>query len=257
MNHPRRFDAAEAMKNRFNGKTCTYCAVPECSEDGDHVVCRQFFLERHRGELPKVPACKKCNNHKGALERYLTTVMLFGGRHAGATESLVSMGPKRLRGNLKLTREIAAGIEYAPPLDSSGHASMTAPFDSEQLRELYEMIARGLAWHHWLLLLPPETVNVYGWFASPEGTAIFNPIFTHNARRRVTSQLGRAFVYEGAQAKDVEQFTIWRMSLYGAVMADEHNTTTQIGYVLTAPKTMAAANEFIRLLERVREPKAA
>jgi hypothetical protein len=61
----------------------------------------------------------------------------------------------------------------------------------------------------------------------------------------------------GAQAKDAEQFTVWRMSLYGAVMADEDNTPAQIGYVLTAPKAMAAANEFIRLLERVHEPKAA
>jgi hypothetical protein len=125
------------MKNRFKGKTCIYCAVPECSEDGDHVLCRQFLLERHRGDPAKVPACKACNGRKGALEQYLTTVMLFGGRHADATESLESMGPKRLRGNLKLTRELAAGIEYAPPIDSSGHVSMTVPFDSEQLRELY------------------------------------------------------------------------------------------------------------------------
>jgi hypothetical protein len=244
-------------KNRFKGKTCPYCAVPGSTVDGDHVVCRQFFLERQRGNLPKVPACRDCNGRKGALEAYLTTVMLFGGRHADATESLASMAPKRLGGNLKLTRELAAGIEYAPPLDSSGHASMTAPFESEKLRELYEMIARGLARHHWELLLPPETVNIYGWFASPEGTAIFNQIFAHNARQRVTRKLGGAFLYEGAQAKDIEQFTIWRMSLYGAVMADEHNTTAQIGYVITAPKTMAVANEFIRLLERVREPKAA
>ena len=244
-------------KNRFKGKICPYCAIPECSEDGDHVVCRQFFLERHRGDLPKVPACKKCNGRKGALELYLTTAMLFGGRHADATESLATLAPKRLGCNLKLTRELAAGIEYAPPVDFSGHASMTVPFDSDKLRELYEMIARGLAWHHWELLLPTETVNVYGWFASPEGTAIFDRIFTHDARRRVTRQLGRAFLYEGAQAKDIEKFTIWRMSLYGAVMADGDNTPTQIGYVLTAPKTMAAANEFIRLLERVREPQAA
>jgi hypothetical protein len=243
-------------KNKFKGKICPYCAIPGCSVDGDHVVCRQFFLERHRGDLPKVPACKKCNGRKGALELYLTTAMLFGGRHADATESLSSMGPKRLRGNLKLTRELTAGIEYGPPLDSSDTASMTVPFDCDKLLELYEMIARGLAWHHWELLLPPETVNVYGWFASPEGTAIFNQIFAHNARRRVTRQLGGAFLYEGAQAKDFEQFTIWRLSLYGAVMADEHNTPTQIGYVITAPKTMAVANEFIRLLERVREPEA-
>ena len=244
-------------KNRFKGKTCPYCAVTGSTVDREHVVSRQFFLERYRGDLPKVAACRDCNARKAKLEHYLTTAMLFGARHADATESLATIAPRRLGGNLKLTRELAAGIEYAPPVDSSGHASMTVPFDSDKLRELYEMIARGLVWHHWELLLPPETVTVYGWFASPEGTAIFDRIFTHDARRRVTRQLGRAFLYEGAQAKDIEQFTIWRMSLYGAVMADGDNTPTQIGYVLTAPKTMAAANEFIRLMERVREPQAA
>ncbi len=246
-----------SMKRKFRGKTCIYCAIPGISEDGDHVVCREFFLVRHRGNLPKVPACKKCNNTKGGLERYLTTVMLFGGRHVDATEALASMAAGRLRGNQKLAREIATGIEYAPSLDSSNHASMTAPFDSEQLRQLYEMIARGLAWEHWALLLPPDSVNVYGWFASPEGSAIFDKIFAQDAKRRVTRQLGKAFLYDGAQAKDPEQFTIWRMSLYGAVMVDEVHTPAQIGYVLTAPKSMAVANEFIRLLERVREPKTA
>jgi hypothetical protein len=244
-------------KNRFKGKTCPYCAVPEITVDGDHVVCRQFFLEKQRGDLPKVAACRSCNGLKGNLEHYLTTVMPFGARHADATESLVTMGPKRLGGNLKLSREIAAGLEYGSPIDSSGQPSMTVPFDSEQLRQLYEMIARGLAWFHWALLLPPNTVNVHAWFASPEGTAIFDPLFALNSRHRITRSLGRAFLYEGAQARDNEHFTIWRMSLYGAVMADEHNTATQVGYVLTAPKTMAAANEFIRLSQKVREPKAA
>lgn len=42
----RKFRECWLMKNRFKGKTCPYCAIAECSEDGDHVVCRQFFLER-------------------------------------------------------------------------------------------------------------------------------------------------------------------------------------------------------------------
>jgi len=244
-------------KNRFKGKTCAYCALPGSGADGDHVVCRQFFLERQRGNLPKVPACKSCNGRKADLERYLTAVMPFGGRHSEATESLNTMGPRRLGGNLKLARELMAGVQYGVPLDSSGAGTITIPFDSEQLRDLYEMIARGLAWHHWELLLPPATVNVYGWFTTPEGTALFERLFQHNARRRVTRQLGGAFVYEGAQAKDYEQFTIWRMSLYGAVMANNHDKTTQVGYVITAPKAMAAASQFIQLLDRIREPKAA
>ena len=89
------------VKNRFKGKTCVYCAVPACSEDGDHVVCRKFFLERHRGDLPKVPACKPCNNRKSELERYLTAVLPFGGRHAVATETLGTMVSDRLEGNKK------------------------------------------------------------------------------------------------------------------------------------------------------------
>ena len=41
---------------KYRGKTCAYCRVPEISVEGDHVVARQFFLVQDRDNLPQVPA---------------------------------------------------------------------------------------------------------------------------------------------------------------------------------------------------------
>jgi hypothetical protein len=54
---------------KFKGKTCIYCCIPESSECPDHVVARSFFLDRNRGNLPQVPACRSCNKKKSDLEQ--------------------------------------------------------------------------------------------------------------------------------------------------------------------------------------------
>ena len=87
---------------------CVYCSdQPACT--GDHVFARSFFVVRVRDNLPQVPACEACNNRKADLERYLTTVLPFGGLHPDAHENLVEQVPRRLTNNLRLPRELAAG----------------------------------------------------------------------------------------------------------------------------------------------------
>src|SRR3989442_1792736 len=97
------------MKDKFKGQICVYCGKAQATT-ADHVICREFFLVKHRGHLPQVPACLPCNNEKAALENYLTVVLAFGGRHSHAAENLSTMVPKRLQKNAKLHRELAAGL---------------------------------------------------------------------------------------------------------------------------------------------------
>ena len=99
------------MSKRYKNQTCTYCVTPNSSEDGDHVVSREFFLPEHRANLPKVPACKECNNRKSRLEHYLTAVMPFGARHSDAGATLEKLVPRRLAKNAKLSRELARNWE--------------------------------------------------------------------------------------------------------------------------------------------------
>ena len=96
------------MSKKFKDKLCVYCAE-EPSTSGDHVFARQFFLPRHRINLPKVPACDDCNGEKAELEHYLASLLPFGGRHSDAGENLETMVPKHLGKNIGLNRALAQG----------------------------------------------------------------------------------------------------------------------------------------------------
>ena len=74
------------MRNRFKRLPCVYCGKRATTDD--HVFAAKFFLERERGNLPKVPACQKCNNEKSHLEDYLMVVLGFGAMHLHRTRCL-------------------------------------------------------------------------------------------------------------------------------------------------------------------------
>jgi hypothetical protein len=60
--------ARMSKRFKFAGQTCVYCGLLPATS-ADHVFSRQFFLVERRDNLPKVPACDRCNNLKGTLER--------------------------------------------------------------------------------------------------------------------------------------------------------------------------------------------
>ncbi len=201
---------AVSMKKQFKGELCVYCGKA-LATTADHVVSREFFLVRHRDNLPQVPACDRCNNEKAALEHYLTAVLVFGGRHPHAAETLSTMGPKRLAKNAKLQRELAAG--YA----KSGGTSI--PIDHKPLDRLFAMIAQGLAWHHWRVRLAQQHSATASMFHDG-GAWFFDQMLTKWATpHRVSEDLGgKTFVYQGAQATDCPEMTIWRFWMYGGVV---------------------------------------
>lgn len=101
------------MSKKYKGKTCVYCGSIGSSETADHVLAREFALKR--GDIPKVPACKLCNSAKSRLERYLTTVLPFGAKHADAGENLATMVPKRLAHFPHLQAEIDRAVPRRVP----------------------------------------------------------------------------------------------------------------------------------------------
>jgi hypothetical protein len=222
-------------KKWYRGKACAYCARPGVSETQDHVISREFFLEHRRGNLPKVPACLDCNNTKSKLELYLTAVMPFGAAHPEATATLETLVPGRMRGNQKLSRGLAEGIQQTDK-------GMTLPLDSEKVTELYEWIAKGLAHLHWETLLPADGYFVSAGFVIGAVEPTFDQMFRLGTVQRVGASLGAGvFTYEGVRDTAIPGFTAWRMSLYGAAMRDDANPgeTPRVGYVLTGPWTLA------------------
>lgn len=98
------------MRRELRGKLCAYCATQPGTTPG-HVFARGFVALEKRDGLPTVPACEKCNGEKAKLEHYLTTVLPFGGQHADAAQTLITMVPSRLSKNQRLARELADGAE--------------------------------------------------------------------------------------------------------------------------------------------------
>lgn len=242
------------MSKKYRGKTCVYCAIPASSADGDHVISREFFAPRERGDLPKVPACKDCNNAKSKLEHYLTAVLPFGSQHPDACNKLATMVPGRLAKNNKLFHEIKAGMKnlYISRNGSPWEAAMTLPLNSERLLKLFEYIAKGLSYHHWQVLLPPESYIVKAGFFSTQGQEIFERLLAHKAKERVSKNLGDGvFVYEGVQSAESAELTVWRMSLYGVEVSEGGKASAgrcSHAYAITAPERMPAARKLVRLL---------
>jgi hypothetical protein len=198
------------VKKEFKGELCVYCGE-SLATTSDHVISREFFLVKHRGNLPQVPACGRCNNEKSALEHYLTVVLAFGGRHSHAAENLKTMVPKRLAKNAKLHRELTAGLA------KSGGDSI--PLDHVRLDRLFEMIAKGLAWHHWRVRLGQGHSAIASTFHDA-GEPFFDQMLSKmNTPHRVSVDWGDGtFAYRGVQATDCAELTIWRFSMYGGVV---------------------------------------
>lgn len=241
------------MSKRYRGKTCVYCCKPESSETADHVLARQFVLERSRAGLPKVPACGPCNRAKSQLEHYLTAVMPFGGTHPDATEALTSLVPPRLEKNRKIQRHLADGMERRYSTDATGKwfSYGAVPIDVDLLIELYEHIVRGLAYWHWELLLPPGDCLVAARFIRSD-MPFFEQLLKQNAARRLQESIGNgALVYEGAQSTDPKTLTIWKIALMGAKFStDQVGQVASWAYVLTAPSSSRSAKELLRLVDQ-------
>ncbi len=195
---------------KLKDKQCVYC-VSAPAITSDHVIAKGFFLKDRRDDLPQAPACKQCNGEKSKLEEYLMTVFPFGARHSDATENLRTMVPPRLANNAKRDAELTKAFE------ESGGA--TLPIDYTRLNRLFTMIATGLVWSNWKVLLGPGFSATAGTFHDSGWDFFRQMIAKWNTPKHVVENLGNGtFSYEGFEATDVPQMTIWRFSLYGPVV---------------------------------------
>ncbi|PPC83167.1 MAG: HNH endonuclease [Methylotenera sp.] len=206
---------------RFRGKPCAYCIVNPATT-GDHIIAREFFLPTARADLPQVPACEACNNHKSQLEHYLTALLPFGGRHADARDNLANQVARRLRRNQKLAREldIGRGRIWTFELDEL-QQTMTLPIDGDRLAELFAMVGRGLALHHFGVSLQEGQISGTI-FPSAEGAVFYDWVFQLSADNRITKSLGNGTVsYTGLIANLPLEVTMWRLHFYGGILLSE------------------------------------
>jgi SEC-C motif-containing protein len=197
------------MKRKFRNEVCVYCNDAP-AESSDHVVGRKFFLEERRGDLPQAPACEPCNNRKSQWENYLMIVLAFGAKHRDAAVNLQTQVSHRLenKANAKLLRKLQKGY------DKSGGTSI--PFEHKPLEELCAMIAKALAWQHFGVRLGTGYSSIASIFMN-DGERFFAQLLARG-KVRVSGNLGEGtFKYEGMQAADCPELTLWRFEIYGGV----------------------------------------
>jgi len=196
------------MKRKFRKEVCVYCNDAP-AESSDHVVGRKFFLEDRRGDLPQVPACERCNNQKSQLENYLMIVLGFGAKHRDATVNLQTQVIHRLenKANAKLLRKLQKGYE------NSGGTSI--PFEHKPLEELCAMIAKALAWQHFAVRLGKGYSSIASVFMN-DGERFFAQLLSRG-KTHVSGDFGEGtFKYEGAQAAEYTELTLWRFEITAA-----------------------------------------
>jgi len=197
------------MKRKFRKEVCVYCNDAP-AESSDHVVGRKFFLEERRGDLPQVPACEPCNNRKSQLENYLMIVLGLSAKHRDAAVNLQTQVSHRLenKANAKLLRKLKKGYE------NSGGTSI--PFEHKPLEELCAMIAKALGWQHFATRLGKGYSAIASVFMN-DGETFFAQLLARG-KTHVSEDLGEGtFKYEGAQAAEYPELTLWRFEIYGGV----------------------------------------
>lgn len=203
------------MSKKFKGKQCVYCESGKSTKSGDHIFPRKLFLERRRGNLPKVPCCKNCNDKKSRLEHYLLTILPFGARHADALENLSSQVPGRLEQNISLHKKLyqGQGIEYISNDGKVLLPSMTIPIDTNKLIELFNYIARALANIHFDIRVLDDELTI-----SSIDFDNIDSFLNGKVKNKASNDLGNGtVVYSGVQANDNDKITAWEFSIYGGL----------------------------------------
>jgi hypothetical protein len=205
-----------ASSKRFKNKPCVYCG--DVGNTGDHIFAREFFPVKNRANLPQVPACANCNGLKSALEHYVLSVLPFGGSHSASSAILRDSIPRRLSNNHKLHLQLAEGRRDVL-VNQNGvvRPSITIPIETEKLVSLMAYITRGLIAYHWKTIIPPDHFVEAG-YLHPDGARLFEHMMMRRSRAEIRGDLGNGLVlYQGVQAIDDENLTMWRFRLYGGI----------------------------------------
>lgn len=205
------------MKKSLRGSLCAYCGERLATTE-DHVIGRNFFPVHLRSNLPKVPACSNCNGRKADYERYAMAVFPFGSEHHAAQDMLETKVKRRIDKNPRLRRQLQQGLKDVSVVKPDGSTDTTfcIPFNHEQTFNLFDMIIRGLLWHHCRSPLPSSYV-VRLFSLTDHGLGLFKKLILRLSPDQFqdVSLANGAFWYQFTRNQDDPFFTAWIFDIYG------------------------------------------
>lgn len=231
-------DRGQMARKGYTGKTCAYCAEEGISSVREHVVCKEFFLEQDRGNLPMVPACEACNTEKSKLETYALAVLPFGSFHENAAEYLKKNMQRRLRRNPTLKRQLSEGSSriWGKPGDAFASTSVL-PVDDTRIDALVAMIVRGLFMHEFGKALHKYWDVRVTLFLPNDEKAIMNGalLMLGPNSKHVNRNLGRGtFRYEAYCGSITPNCSVWQCIFFnGLTVTDEENALSRYSAITT------------------------
>ncbi len=205
------------MKKALRGSLCAYCGKRTATTE-DHVIGRNFFPVHLRNNLPKVPACSDCNGRKSNYERYAMTVFPFGSEHHAAQDMLKTQVKSRLEKDQRLLRELQQSQNDVNVVNQNGSTSKTfcIAFNDKKTFTLYEMIIKGLLWHHCHAPLPLSYVVRLFWLTD-QGLGLFKKFILSLSpdQFQYVSLANGTFWYQFTRNPDDPFFTVWILGIYG------------------------------------------
>ncbi|MDG0024932.1 hypothetical protein [Trinickia sp. Y13] len=204
------------------------------------MIAREFFPLDARADLPKVPACRDCNNWKSQLEHYVLAVLPMGGLHPGASAAIIDQVGPRLEKNAALKRALFVGHRDRAIMSPDGYwqAGLSVPFEAEKLATLACYIALGLAWHHWGLQIAPAALANARSFTTVGTRSFEEMLSTLDAANRIARNWGNGVLeYRGLYSRTNPKVTLWQMAFFGGVElvdSDKPGETSRTLFVATS-----------------------
>jgi len=202
---------------------CAYCGRSLATEE-DHVIARQFFPaeQSYRGNLRKVPACRRCNRAKQKVEDGPAVIVQFGHFSEASQKILQDRAPRTLHKNQRLHRALRRGLREVLVRKPSGLmvpslAIHLSPKERSEMWGWFQYVAKGLYYYELTKVLPSGHILH---FVKPQSLEQFvvlrDLIGGEKAERREFASGEIRYIFS---RNDAEEITGWLMAFKSIEMA--------------------------------------
>jgi len=206
---------------RTHRNICAICGI-NTATTLDHLPPKSIFPRPRPNNLITVPSCKECNQNASILDEafrlYLALHVVRQGDEA--TKKYFQEALKTFEHNGRLQREI---INNSQPIDCTTESGiylgqgMKVTWNSTAHDAVIERIVRGLYYHHFGEVLPPQAKVFPKWFSEP------NEEFLQTMNDLTKNIIGNnQFVYFYGRSENDPTKSVWYFEFYGQHWAGAH-----------------------------------
>jgi len=206
---------------RASRKICAICGNNEATTS-DHLPPTSIFPKPRPDNLITVPSCAECNNRASDLDE---AFRLYLALHVGDLEDEIAAAyfheaPRTYKHNKQLQREIlgsAEPVDFTTPSGIYTGQGMKVLWNSKAHDAVIERIVRGLYFHNFGEVLPPDARVSPKWFNQPDEEFLQT---MSGLKKNVVGN--NQFVYLFGRAEGRPAASVWCFEFYGRHWAGAH-----------------------------------